>query len=350
MTKNKNAVHTDGQGRIAIWDGWRGLAILLVLLGHFYNFEWITEDRLGVDIFFVLSGMLMSNILFEQRLSLRDFYIRRFSRILPVFVVCTLTMFLFASLVNSEFKVSEVVANLFFVRAYLPFDPGMWDTTVPVGHFWSLFVEEHAYVIMSFMTLFIMTPRNAAVLMLLLAAVAIAISFNYYYTTPTSKELLPLLARTETALSFVFFSAGYGLLKRQHDWTFPSWIPVVLTVLAAMCYLTTLPLWLQFAVSPVLLAIIVNHLHEVPAQVSAILSNRFFRLFGMLSYSIYLWQQIFYQSAYKLPGGKLTACLGAISLGAISFYFLEKPLRHWINNRWSPNPTYNGEEGFTGKK
>jgi len=113
-----------------------------------------------------------------------------------------------------------------------------------------------------------------------------------------------------------------------------------------MCYVTALPLWLTFSLSPILLGIIVNHLQEIPARLSQILSSRFFRFFGMLSYSIYLWQQVFYQYAYKFPGGKMTACLGAVILGALSFYLFENPLRHWINKKWSANPVYRGQAGF----
>ena len=81
------AVSTVTNKRVAVWDGWRGIAISMVLCGHFYDIKWLWEDRMGVDIFFVLSGMLMSIILFDKRQSLKDFYIRRLSRIYPALLV-----------------------------------------------------------------------------------------------------------------------------------------------------------------------------------------------------------------------------------------------------------------------
>jgi Acyltransferase family len=70
-------------GRIGYLDGWRGIAIVLVLLGHFAPVDAANLGTLGVDFFFVLSGRLMAEILFIKRVSLPAFYLRRFSRVYP---------------------------------------------------------------------------------------------------------------------------------------------------------------------------------------------------------------------------------------------------------------------------
>jgi len=100
---------------------------------------------MGVDVFFVLSGMLMSIILFDKRLSLRDFYIRRLSRIIPALFVFLFAVYGFAYLNSIEFSTIEFFSSLFFLRTYIPADPNIWATDVPVQHLWSLNVEEHAY-------------------------------------------------------------------------------------------------------------------------------------------------------------------------------------------------------------
>ncbi len=110
----------NSSNHIPEWDGWRGLAILLVLIGHFTFSKWVWEERMGVDVFFVLSGMLMSNILFINRMSLKDFYIRRFSRVIPALVVFLLASLAVALLLNYEFKPVELLASLVFVRTYFP--------------------------------------------------------------------------------------------------------------------------------------------------------------------------------------------------------------------------------------
>lgn len=330
---------TGSASRVLSWDGWRGLAITLVLCGHFYDIKWLWEDRLGVDVFFVLSGMLMSKILFEKRLSLRDFYIRRLSRIFPVLVLYVVAIYGISWLYSIDFKITELFASLFFLRTYLPAEPGIWDTKVAIGHLWSLNVEEHAYIILSILTLFLVNTRRIAFVLLTLGMLTLLLS-AYHYQHSTTEDFPLYLIRTESAVVFIFFSAGYGLLRRQLDWDLPSWVPVLCVAGAVICYAQQLPLWLIFSVSPVLLAIAVNHLDNVPKVINATLTFAPLRYLGLWSYSIYLWQQFFYEYAWAFPYSKVLAPLLAIVAGVISYYIFENPVRQYINNRWSSNPRY----------
>lgn len=325
--------------RVDSWDGWRGLAITLVLCGHFYDIEWLWEDRLGVDIFFVLSGMLMSTILFEKRLSLKDFYIRRLSRIFPVLFAYIVAIYGISWLHAINFKFSEVFASLFFLRTYLPAEPGIWDTEVAIGHLWSLNVEEHAYIILSLLTLFLVNTRRIAIVLLTLGSLTLLLSaFHYLESSP---EEFPLyLIRTESAVVFIFYSAGYGLLRRQLNWSLPAWAPVLCVAGAVLCYAQQLPLWLIFSVSPILLAIAVNHLDNIPEPVTRLLTLLPLRYLGLWSYSIYLWQQFFYEYAWVFPFSTLLPPLLAMVAGVLSYYALENPTRKYINNKWSANPRY----------
>ncbi len=331
--------HAADAGRVLVWDGWRGMAILLVLCGHFYDIGWVWEDRMGVDIFFVLSGMLMSVILFERRMSLRDFYVRRFSRIYPVFFVCVLMMFAIAFVTSTEFTLWELISSLTFLRTYTPSDPHIWSSGVTVGHLWSLNVEEHAYVFLSVITLCFVSRKFIAVGLLFVAFSLICLSLYRYLQLPPAEFRLYMI-RTESAVVFILLSAGYGLLARQYQFSVPPAAPVLSLAVACVCYANEAPAWLLVTVCPVLLAFSVNHLKEMPAFVTAVLSNSVIRHFGLWSYSIYLWQQIFYQYAWALPGKKLTAFLISIAVGVTSYYLLEQPVRRRLNRRFSPDPTY----------
>ncbi|TIU24619.1 MAG: acyltransferase, partial [Mesorhizobium sp.] len=77
--------------RLAYLDGWRGLSIALVLIGHFFPVPGINLGVLGVEFFFVLSGRLMGEILFIERFPLKKFFKRRFSRIYPALLVFVAT-------------------------------------------------------------------------------------------------------------------------------------------------------------------------------------------------------------------------------------------------------------------
>lgn len=330
---------TDGSQRVGNWDGWRGIAIVLVLCGHFYNIPWLWEDRLGVDVFFVLSGMLMSIILFEKRLSLRDFYIRRLSRIYPALIFYIVVAFGVAWLFSVPFTANEFISTLFFLRTYYPVEPDIWATDVAIGHLWSLNVEEHAYLLLSFISVLLVRRKYIAWLLLALGAGSVLLSFYKFNILPTEEFGLYAI-RTESAVVFIFFSAGYGLLRRQFGWTLPPLVPVVCFGVAVACYALALPLWLVFSLSPILLSISVNHLDGLPSLANRLLQFAPLRFIGLWSYSIYLWQQFFYIYGWKIPFSKPIILLLALTAGIGSYYFLETPLRRFINFKWSANPVY----------
>ncbi len=338
-TSASSKVLVQKNDRVLLWDGWRGMAVLLVLCDHFFDIKWLWEGRMGVDTFFVLSGMLMSHILFEKRMSLRDFYIRRLSRVYPVLFVYVLTMCGGAFVYAIEFTWAEVLACLTFLRTYLPAEPGIWGGGLTIAHLWSLNVEEHAYLFLSAMTLFMANRKNIAIALLTVALGTMLLS-SYHYSHLSADEFMLFFIRTESAVVFVLLSAGYGMLVRQYNFQLPAWVPLLCLPLAALCYAIALPDWLMFSMSPILLAVAVNHLGQMPALMQKVLSNAVVRQFGLWSYSIYLWQQFFYEYAWAFPGGKLTGLILAILTGVISYYVLEQPIRQWINGRWSSNPVY----------
>ena len=322
------------ENHMPLWDGWRGLAIACVLVGHFMGTSFIKEDRLGVDIFFVLSGMLMARLLFEKRVDLKTFYVRRFSRIFPALLVFVISSYFLASIVNWPFSLSEIVANLIFIRTYYPVDPHIWSGAVPVKNLWSLNVEEHAYVIMSLMALCIVNCRHAGILLLALGLASVGFSL-YYFLTQNYNETYYLL-RTECAISFVVISAAYRLLRQKWRPLINPWAPVIALVLAAICYLVVMPFWMSFVIPPFLLAFAINHLSEGLPLFQRLLSGKLLRMLGLWSYSIYLWQQPVYEYKWALPGPDYgLPLIISITLGALSFTIIEFPFRTAINEWWS---------------
>ena len=327
--------------RIPEWDGWRGLAILLVLVGHFTFSKWVWEERMGVDVFFVLSGMLMSNILFVDRMPLKDFYIRRISRVIPALVVFLLGAVAVSLLVQYEFHPIEFVASLLFIRTYFPADPQLFTTPLPIGHLWSLSVEEHSYIIMSLISMVLLAYGRIVALLFGLYLLSLFFCWYYYLTVPV-QEFAFTLIRTETTIGFITFSAAYNLWLKNRSFRVNGYVAVACLVLAFLCYVRALPVWLTFTLGPVLLGIAVNHLMESALIVRKVLCFGPLRWLGILSYSIYLWQQIFYKLYYALPGGVLTGFVLSILVGAGSYFIIENPARRYINNRWSKSGTRPG--------
>ena len=333
---------TSGE-RIAVWDGWRGLAILSVLFGHFTFSSWIWEERFGVDVFFVLSGMLMSNILFIKRMHLRDFYIRRLSRVMPALTVFVCAAFAISVLMQYQFKISEFIASLVFIRTYFPVDPHYFTTQLPTGHLWSLNVEEHAYIIMSMISVILISRAGLAWILFGIYVLSLVVNF-YYYFHLSALEFEHALIRTESAIGFIAFSAAYNLIRIQFSIKIHPQLPLILFLLALACYLSAAPIWLTFLISPVFLGVAVNHLVDTARFTQNVLTLKPLRFIGILSYSIYLWQQVFYKLYYALPGGAFSGFLLSILFGAGSYYIVESPIRRAINNKWSKVPGYYPKE------
>lgn len=340
--KNKqsnNDLHMSSGSRIEVWDGWRGLAIFLVLFGHFTFTRWIWEERMGVDLFFGLSGMLMSNILFIDRMVLRDFYIRRFSRVIPTLIAFLVVAFIVSVIMRFDFQITELVASLFFIRTYFPVDPSYYSAMPPTGHLWSLSVEEHSYIIMSVLSLFLFSRGKAAMALFSIFIMSVVINF-YRYSILPAPEFEFSLIRTESAIGFIAFSAAYNLFRKERSITVHPYLPIVCVLISFACYLDAAPIWLTFLFGPVLLGVAINHVTESAKPLQVILTFAPLRWLGVLSYSIYLWQQVFYRLYYALPGKAVTGFILSIVVGAISFYLFEDPVRKHINKRWSAKPKY----------
>jgi len=136
--------------RIRTLDGWRGIAIALVLfdhiqyalLGHFMR-PWTQTGHHGVTIFFVLSGFLITSKLLEGPIDLRRFYVRRFFRLMPVAWTYIAVLLLIGHQVHMSIAAPRaVLASLLFYRNYLLVDGG-----ASTWHFWSLSLEEQFYLV-----------------------------------------------------------------------------------------------------------------------------------------------------------------------------------------------------------
>lgn len=320
--------------RINYLDGWRGIAIFFVLLQHFFiplDSPFLFLGGLGVDIFFVLSGMLMSKILFEKRVPLDTFYKRRISRIVPVFVVFIIVIYGYAFYIGSD-EAKNWFYSLFFLRTYLPLETHIWKTDLGIGHLWSLNVEEHCYMLLSVITLLAILRGREALVLIALGCVSIAIKV-FYKAMP---DIAPAdgFLHTEAAASFLLISAGYYLIKHKFDPWVKPWMPVLAFVLVVGIS----SLRGGWIITPFLLAFCVNHLHKVPDFLLSLLSSWPLRLLGIYSYSIYLWQQPLYKHWVKGKDIDLLLSISffalAIFIGAASFYLIEKKARAWLNNNW----------------
>lgn len=316
--------------RIDYLDGWRGLAILVVLVAHFGHLESTNIGLLGVELFFVLSGLLMARILYEQRMPIGEFYRRRVARIFPLFYLFVFTILIVEMARGAHVSWKEALSLSTFTRTYFGY---VFDDPLPVHHLWSLNVEEHCYLLLALLAMSALLRRRAALTLITLSMLTfVAMGLHHLL----QGHMKPYLYNTECAATALLLSAGYRLHRRVRV---PPWAPVLALVLTPFFYLPTTPgatsaqLAAQLAIPPFLLAFAVNHLADSPAWFLNLLRARWLRLLGVISYSVYIWQQPLYLSSARFPWH--TAVLCALLIGAASFYLYENPLRRWLNTHWT---------------
>lgn len=323
--------------RLPWLDGWRGMAIVLVLLEHFAA---LPTGRLGVDLFFVLSGLLISRILFVDRVPLRTFYQRRIARIFPVFYLYLLTMASAGWLLLPVVDWASVGWAAVFLRSYFP-ETHIWSDPLALGNLWSLNVEEHAYLLMSLIAMGTVTSSERRARWILTAAAGVPLFVHVYFrVVPGSGHGTPFELRTEAAIFPILVSAAVFLWIRRLGFRISALGFVMLgmtTLLVAVSVcigVSTGGSVLQYFVMPVLMALTVNLLEYSPAVLRRVLSTRWIAWFGVCSYSIYLWHYPFFFMANHgyWPWGRVAGFAAAMLVSITSFYWFEQPMRAWIRH------------------
>jgi peptidoglycan/LPS O-acetylase OafA/YrhL len=323
-------------------DGWRTLAILSVMLCHDsihhlgpLSTSWFYwHGNLGVDIFFAISGVLIcSRLLTEEetsgRISLRSFYLRRAFRILPAAAVFLSTLLILKATVHLPVERPELLASLFFFRNYTSLF-SHWQTIYPyyTSHFWSLAVEEHFYLILP--GLLVLSPKRLRAPFLLILAAAISlhrIAPYSWLSLHTDMRLDALLA--PAALAVLLHSPRF----RERLIRSLRFAPIFAATLVLLITTRQDPRTTGVLIAWLTPFLILGTMLNPKSWPSRLLESAPLRYAGRISYSLYLWQQLFLIAHF----GANTARLGPIQIfpynwiatfacALLSFYLVEQPL------------------------
>lgn len=314
-------------------DGWRGLAIALLLIGHYFPIPGVNLGAVGVQLFFVLSGLLMARILFLQQVPIGLFYRRRIARIFPAAYFFLFAVAAALCLARRDVNWHELASAALFVNNYFPGQLG--HATLPYGHFWSLCVEEHSYILLSLIAVLARRGMAGAKPLVGAAAAACALFGVYYWTRHQGRELFGDWLHTEVSAFSLFASAFLTL--HFHGRRLPALpLPAYAALLAAgiLIHWWRVPLPVQTVAGGCLLALLVNLLPTAPDALQALLAGKPLRLLGLWSYSIYLWQQVYYLYGDDGALAQLGGLLLSVAAGICSYYLLEKPARGYLNRKW----------------
>lgn len=338
---------TSPQSRIPALDGIRAIAIILVFMGHGSE-AYLSDPRaawmapfvnssLGVRLFFVLSGYLITRLLMREqqdrgRIDLRAFYVRRFLRIWPaiytyIAVIASLSALGWISVSSGQLLAAATFSwNYAALWLHGVTGTGWWF----LGHLWTLALEQQFYLFWPFLIVWC-GWKNARRFAFVVPVLMPLIRVSIYFAFPDQRGYLGMMFHT--AIDSILIGCAVALhqehIQRWLDSS--SWI-----FAAALCFM--------FIISPLLGALISPYRITLGFGLDAIcsgililnaarggpwarwLSSQPFVAIGTLSYGLYIWQQLFLTSLNTTFTGRFpVSAMAAITCAYLSYRFVEKP-------------------------
>lgn len=329
--------------RLKFLDGWRLVAVLLVIAQHYVWYSSLKDTvlgqqlymlgsygALGVFIFFVISGYVISRgihaaIAEGAAHPVRNFYVRRFFRILPPLLAYVLCLLMLGSLGTIDFHAENALCALTFT---CNLDLGLPGMTWYLEHMWSLGFEEQFYAVFPVLFLLAMTRLGAdgrRVFALLYVGLAVSSPVLYHLG---HHDLGRYLSRFSFLVAGVcaFLYAG-ELARIIARVSAPVYALVILAVVLPFSVDSSIYMTLyKITVLPLLTVILVFAAAEF-RMFRRMLESSFFVTFGCASYGVYLWQQLVL--SHELALSPLASLCGifAVFWGClISYRYFELPL------------------------
>ncbi|PGT20484.1 acyltransferase family protein [Bacillus cereus] len=342
-------------------DSLRGLAILGVILYHI-NFNWMPGGFLGVTVFFVLSGYLITDILVmewkrNKRINLKKFWLSRARRLLPaMFVMLVITLAwitIFHSSLLEKMR-GDSLAALFYVSNwwYIYHKLSYFDSfgqPSPLNHFWSLAVEEQFYVVWPFVIslgFYYIKKQSRMILFICLGAIASALAMAILYEPGSDPSRI--YYGTDTRAFSLLIGAALALIwpsSRLANNIIPQ-ARLILDVIGGVALsIILIMFWKTNQYEPFLYrggmvllsiatALLVANLAHPASRIALFLRFRPLRWMGVRSYGIYLWHYpIITLTTPKGNAGEFSITrailqfLLIIVIAQISWKFIENPIR-----------------------
>jgi peptidoglycan/LPS O-acetylase OafA/YrhL len=344
---------------LAFVDGLRAVSILAVV-GFHVQLPGFSGGFVGVDVFFVISGFLIINQIKDEleggRFSIFAFYARRQLRILPVFILVLLCIFIFVPFilptptVYSDFAQAAVASPLSLANVIFFLQQGYFDIAAdqkPLLHTWTLSVEEQFYLVapLALLIVFRLSKQRFGALAALLAfGLALVSLIGAIAETSTTGRNAAFYLAHWRAWEFV---AG-GLITGPVVWAMrraPRLLAETAGLLGGAAIVLAIsglngtmayPSWrATLPVAGAVLAILAG-LAQPRIVVARALALRWLVAIGLVSYGWYLWHwpilsfiRISRLGAPSLPLDLLGAGVLAFALACLSYQFVEKPIRAW---------------------
>ncbi|HEX3624677.1 MAG TPA: acyltransferase [Verrucomicrobiae bacterium] len=373
--------HPAFPSRLPSLDGWRAVSILMVLGAHMgalcagkvsVVFRWIFDGNLGVRCFFVISGFLITWLMVQEgerngHVSLRSFYIRRGLRILPVYFAFVLVLFALQLWTHFSETAPGWIGTLTFTRNFV-------NGSMASTHLWSLSIEEQFYLIWPGLFVLLCRHRLRPAVLILAVPILMAPLFRIgtYFVYGSHKHFLHGLNHISLPGYLAGLFGGESFFLYADSLAFGCLFATILFYKSDSVGIIMKERRLMFCIAAGMM-VVFPHFYELFSQppfstpplindlgrmfsnsvqaigvslfllqgiqnpnwgIYRLLNSRPIVWVGVLSYSLYIWQEIFWIRAWN--GGNLSAMtpiwwtrcwlLPVMVTAVISFYGLERPL------------------------
>ena len=374
MTDNSPPSTTDSSTSRRLFradiQGLRAIAVSAVILDHAQLLDF-HGGFVGVDVFFVISGFIITTVLMSSSdahrlFSLMDFYARRAIRILPVAAVVLIATLWAGShwlplLQTQSVKQDAWWAVAFFVNIHFAHIGVNYFTqsvasTSPLQHYWSLAVEEQFYVVWPVVLLIVISAARRVKVNQRVCVVAAAVtgtflslcwSIHHTHTNPTAAYFGTADRAWELGVGVSIALLGPGLWGRLPPVMRASMTYVGLAGIMVSClrFTSATPFPGRAALLPVLsaAAVIIGGTGSPRGGGNELLSRQPLRYLGDISYSLYLWHFPVLIVVGDVMGARFTTpwrvmlVLAVVVLSVMSYHLIENPIRHssWTSRRSS---------------
>jgi peptidoglycan/LPS O-acetylase OafA/YrhL len=323
-------------------DGLRGVAILLVLLGHGYAPGVPRADTVGVVVFFVLSGYLITTLMLQERrdtgrVSLAAFYRRRALRLLPALVLALAFVAVLMQLLGRGAEISgDVVPTLLY---YMNRTKAAGDDPGLLSHAWSLSIEEQFYIVWPLALVGLMAMFRGRLIPILALLLGLALLVAAWRAALWSPEAYNRVYwSTDTRADALLMGAGLAVLGAVRPLRAPAWLAwIAAAVLVGLAVVGSNE---GLAMIGLLAAAVASALLIVAAVGSSLmtrlLSWRPLVYVGTISYGLYLFHRPIMRIGTTVdvawPVGFLAMALLSLGAAWLSYRYVERPflrLKHW---------------------
>ena len=338
-------------------DGLRAVAVLSVVGFHAFP-GWVPGGFVGVDVFFVISGFLISTIIItglkDGSFTFTGFYARRVRRIFPAFIVVLAACFAFGwfALLSDEFMQlgKHIAGGAGFVSNFVLWsESGYFDTsaeTKPLLHAWSLGVEEQFYVLWPLLLWLAWKSRfNVAALAAVVAGGSLALNLAIHHSDPVAAFYSPQTRFWELMLGSLLayaalFSPALSGRAEPNAGAYRGTLRELQSVLGVACIVTGVLIFTRqysfpgfWALLPTLGAALIIGAGPGAWFNRAILSNRLLVWIGLISFPLYLWHWPLLSYARIIESEtpersiRIGAVVLSIVLAGLTYALIERPIR-----------------------